>query len=1380
MQRSRHRGRIDTVRASRDGHEYHEAWTARKALQLLWPDSELVAIAVEGVSPVDRTRVSAQTIEIADLTLYYGGQPSVAGATRTSFVQFKYSVASGDTEFRASHAKKTIEKFAHTYLEHSEKYGANAAQAKLSFQLITNQPIYRPLLLAIDALAQGLVCAGEIAKQAEQVRHAARLRPRALSIFASLFRLIGLSGSLPKRKDELANLLVDWSATNDPIAAARLGRLRALVREKAGYAGTTQNLICRPDVLAALEVGDPRDLLPCPSALTDVGIVLEREQLAGAVSEIPTLSVPLLIHAAGGVGKTVFMDSLATKVRESHEVVFFDCFGGGAYRSPEDARHLPARGLIHIANTLAFRGLCDPMLPDGRSVESLLLTFRRRLVQSIDTLSRATPGRGLALFIDAIDNADIAARQRSDDSFPAKLMESLDTEPIPGLRLVVSCRTERKPDTYAKFREFQLFPFSVNETSAFLRARLENASEVEINVAQARSCGNPRVLDYLVMSGRGELVQSEIGKPVQLDDIIQQRIADALDVALERGYKQADVDAFLAGLAVLPPPVPVDEYAGAHALELSLVESFAADLSPLLERSSQGLMFKDEPTETLVRGRYASSGQAMRRLADNLFARQAVSVYASRALPGLLHELNDGETLFALAFDDRIPSSITSTVGRRNIRYARLKAATLHAAINADYNQLVRLLVELSTIAAVDQRGAAYIVDHPDLVVAAKDVDATRRLFESRTGWPGTRHARLTIANTLAGESQEAYREAAATNEWLQHYRHNCREGRAGEPGPERADVAAIGLFLVSQRRADDAVRFLKAWLDWYSFEVCECVFGYLDLSGDTASESPRRAGEFVASLDDIGPLTAVLSFREVKRPRRRELVARLARSCRKSGKVQLPDRSRHDEIYSLQDGLWEAAGTALSLGLVADALAILGRTPHQRPRLWLFRTPSYDRSVLSFVLRATIRSAAKGSMIHEKDLLPVELAAICSGISRNVTGEPFREKANARLKKYFQQLQQGTQRERAPAWSYDDDEAARRFVGQSLGPLLSIAKAVSSVLTAPSRGADRCLLSLLEVCERASGQTDRYSGTGDRFFRFLTLDAAAYVLRIRKELKVASVERLLAMLHRQGVGATDLVRLISILARRPHLHGLAGEQAVKARKLIEAEDEVNHRAHLFANLGRALLPASRDEASAYFREGLEQMDSIGSGDFEFTNELLLFASCLRGAELDERDFHTLSNICELNMGEDPEKFFWGAYGRGMSKAAGTRGLAKLSRWDDRSKIALSHTLLPSLIALVEDGKLGPKDALALNRLAAPVEYYHFGTAEFAHAIREKAGPDPEGIRPESRGKRKWRNLLLTKAHRGFPRRRITPWQRLAESRWLGFVRTFGSCWSVA
>src|SRR5690606_31403406 len=101
--------------------------------------------------------------------------------------------------------------------------------------------------------------------------------------------------------------------------------------------------------------------------------------------------------------------------------------------------------------------------------------------------------------------------------------------------------------------------------------------------------------------------------------------------AVLRGYKKEDINAFLAGLSVLPPPIPIDEYAGAYGFDISAIESFAADLAPLLERTNHGLMFRDEPTETLIREKYGSNNNALRRVAKNLQKRQDRSIYAARA-----------------------------------------------------------------------------------------------------------------------------------------------------------------------------------------------------------------------------------------------------------------------------------------------------------------------------------------------------------------------------------------------------------------------------------------------------------------------------------------------------------------------------------------------------------------------------------------------------------------------------------------------------------------------------------------------------------------------------------------------------------------------------
>lgn len=1135
--------KIDKVRASRDGHEFHEAWTARKATQLIWPNTDLIAIAVEGPSPTDQAGASAATVEVADLTFYYGRRPNFKDATRTTFAQFKYSIADQNKDFRAFNAKKTVEKFGATYRLFKRKYGAKAVEVKLDFQLITNQPISDSLLQAIEATATGTSTSGDVRGQAEQFKEASGLSGKPLAAFARKLKIIGRSGSLPQTKDELASLLVDWSATNDPIAAARLGKLRELVRDKAGYAGTDRNLIRRTDVLSALQIGDPKDLLPCEAALVDVGQVLEREQLHEAIARIGRKSTPLLIHATGGVGKTVFMDSLASQISTDYEVVFFDCFGGGSYRSPEDARHLPKKGLIHIANTLAFRGLCDPMLPDSPDVHTLLSTFRRRLTQCMHTISRMIPGRKLVIFIDAIDNAVFAAGQASEDCFPIKLLESFDTEPIDGVKLVVSCRTERKPNTYTQFDEFELRPFSKDEIDRFLRARLKSVTTVEVKVAQARSGGNPRVLDYLVNAGRGLLDPSEITKEIELDDLIQQRITDALSLAIRQGYEAKDLGAFLAGLAVLPPPVPIDEYAAAHGMELAAIESFASDLSPLLERTNHGLIFRDEPTETLIHKRYATARDALERVASNLLARQDTSVYAARALPRLLHELDDSERLFALAFDDRIPASVTSTVGKRNIRYARLKAATLHASIKVDYNSLVRLLVELSTIAEIDQRGADYLLKHPDLVVAAEDVDARRRLFEIRTTWPGTRHARLAIVNVLSGDSAEGTRHANANEEWIQHYRRTERKDFDRESVPDQIDIAASSFFLISEGRTQDAASYLNGWRDWCSFEVSQLVLGYSRLAFLLGTQPTRFVGQFIEALSSIGPLAAALTFDELTNTNRRTLCLKLAALCKRETKLDFPNHHSRRNTCVLEDGLRKSAAIALSLQLSAEAQSISFRAPHARPGIWTYRDTFHRAHVFAYIFRVALLAAAKRHAIHEKDLLPKELVSVCAAIPKTISGKVFREKAAEQLSRLPRKSRYDDgQADKVSANAITNDEAhtAERFLSIRLEPLLALTEALSAALAASARTIDRRFVELVEAWEHARKNRDHYRVEKiDTFFLFLGFDTVLFVLWSRSELKPRTIERML-----EGVGshinnAGDLVRIVAILAQRASLHSI-------------------------------------------------------------------------------------------------------------------------------------------------------------------------------------------------------------------------------------------------
>lgn len=1335
MRKKRTGERIDKVRASRDGHEFHEAWAAREALKLVMGNDGLAGIAVEGLAPGDYPSATSATVEIADLVLYYGGHPTFEDARSTVIVQIKYSKSQQETPYRASDAKKTIGKFAEAFRSHKKTHGKAKVEKKLTFELITNRPAYSDFTKAIEGLASGTVLRGEAKKQAAQFTAATGFKAKELAQFAQRVTVTGLAGSLMHNKQRLSRSMVDWSAAPDAMARARLGNLKQLLRDKAGLAGQGKNVITRIDVLDALEVQGPEDLFPCPESFPEVGVVVEREQLPVVASMIPELRRPLLIHADGGAGKTVFLQSLAKLLGETHETVLFDCFGGGAYRAPDDARHLPKRGLIHIINNLASDGLCDPLLPINQNVEELVKAFRVRLTQAVATVRRWSGEKQLLLFIDAIDNAAEHANDTGQLSFPKLLLESFHYNgPVAGVQLIVSCRTYRRDISRGNIpcEEFELKPFTLTETENYLRDRIPEVTDTQIQVAFSRSEGNPRILEHLALGARGLLDPSDVNLIITLNDLIEERIQRALGEASKRGYKEAAINAFLAGLSVLPPPVPLDEYADAHGMDISAVKSFAADLAPLLEQTRHGLMFRDEPTETFVRNVYAANIDTLRLVAANLLQKQGTSVYAASTLPGLLQKIDDGQLLFELAFDERFPAAITSAVGKQNIRYARLKAAVLHSARKGDFDRLVHLLVELSTLAAVNQRGTDYVLDNPDLAVASHDVDATRRLFETRTGWPGTRHARLAVASALAGDLSDAYRHAVRADEWIHHFFQQDDEYRRDKRGPERLDIAAIPVCLVAQDRGSDAARLLDRWKDWYAYEVGEHVFTLLRQAEAMGSIPEQHIRRFLNSLrSQPGVLAAALSSREFDNRSRRRLIRILATACQETGKVETSQDFQSERSHVVEDGLLKAAAAAISLNMKPEALAILSAIPLQRPGLWSLTDRYSSKQAFPFIACTALRYAAEARRIPDHALLPEELFELGAGVTDNSDGD-YRARLMAEVERYFKS-QQDTPDEKK-GMSYDTKNRAERFINERFQPLLEITLAFSTMVSSAAGKGDEAFVELIGTWQKLRAKSDRYSDVHEfnPFFDILGRELLIFALWARRDLGVASVKALVTKAAEDGIAPVSaLIAITSILSVRSDLHELAGTTAQKASSLIEREDEIGQRASMFAQLSRSIMPASIEETAVYFRSGLEQMDAIGSGDYRFTNELLLFAGELRGAEIDEGDFHTLSNICELNMPSDEEKFPWLAFATGMARVSGCRTLAKLGRWADREKISLDYTLLPYLSALLKQDKMDPRIAVGLLRLSSPVELYECGTEHVAHVIAEKRYADAKQLLTE-------------------------------------------------
>lgn len=265
-------------------------------------------------------------------------------------------------------------------------------------------------------------------------------------------------------------------------------------------------------------------------------------------------------------------------------------------------------------------------------------------------------------------------------SFAHLVLQTLSISPINGVVVAGSCRTHRRDIARgeAQCREFEIPAFTGGEVAAPVAARIGETTAVELLVLEDHSRGNPRLLDNMLRRGRpfdreAAPVDAEQGLIARLTEQIDQ----AKDAAIARGAQQEQIRGLLAGLALLPPPVPINELAGALTIDVSEIEGFVADLFPLIASTSTGLIFRDEPTETLVADMVETDSWAKDDLVARLERRQSGSIYAARALLVVLTWLERVNALVELAFVEQPVRPDLSIVADHAIKAARLRRPQL-------------------------------------------------------------------------------------------------------------------------------------------------------------------------------------------------------------------------------------------------------------------------------------------------------------------------------------------------------------------------------------------------------------------------------------------------------------------------------------------------------------------------------------------------------------------------------------------------------------------------------------------------------------------------------------------------------------------------------
>jgi hypothetical protein len=1301
----------DKVRASRDGHAYHEAWAARSALELLPPRATLCAIALEGFSIEDISGLSESTIEIADVVRYHGFA-DVARASRVEVVQFKYSIARADAPIRAADISKTLKKFAVADVDFRTKYGDALVERVIRYDFATNRPIHSNLIAAIAALRSGVQVGGDVAQQAEQIITAVKFARVEMLSFLSRLELSGGRGSLKQVDRSVQHVLANWGKANDPQSEKQLLKLRNLIRNKVGSDGEGSNLVDRIAVLGELEIDHEDVLYPTPDAFPPVSLVVERPVVADVVAAAKTDRLPLIVHGAGGMGKTVLMQAVAERLLATDHVITFDGFGAGKWRDPADGRHRPERTLVHLANLLAGQGLCDILLPVSDEI-GLVRAFRRRLGQSVAAARQASDDAGVVLILDAIDHAAIEADATGTRSFVHILLKSLSVDPIDGVWVVASCRTERLSLSVgaAGYREIAIPPFSNKEARELILTRDSTARPVEVAALEGRSGLNPRCLDALLTAGRpydGPRLGSETDTAsTVLDALLRKRIDAAKAAARAKGAADADIDMLLSALSILPPPVPTAELAAAHGLDAAEVESFASDLAPLLERTPHGLMFRDEPTETLIRSISKDDVPNRDRVVLHLHERQLLSDYAARALPAVLTSLRRVDLLFNLAFDERVPPG-ASKVSQRDIRLSRIVAALNVCAQDGRRDDLMRLLLEASLVAAGHERSDRFLYEHPDLTAIAGDTEALRRLFSTKAGWPGGRHAALALANAFAGDIGEARRNSQRAIDW--HNWSVSQQGRDNSSrGYVRTDRDHIGFSYVEMLAGNQlrVARWLANRSEGEAYTAFTDLFDLLERHAASDGTVPKdKLFDRIARchLSTRAFWAAALRYSAGEPLRDQRLIGRLAAAPTPLKAEALPSTT-----------VLAAAACAISMGLRSEARTILEKASIRPPSVHDFS--SYwpiDRDSERAVILAGLTSALRGTTPTLLDLAPREFLELVPKSIRSRGPKAFA----AKLEKLLAENKTNTAARRKPrkeTLGYEERGRYGRALQYRIAPLVDYARFISRLVSEP-RGANTSAI-LNEALDRLDHDVKSAS---DYPYR----DGKPYIARIGFSVLFAIADaiggidkttgiRIVEWLRRApGLFTPLLTQVVARLSRSSALHEAALDLAVHVEALILTDTDTVSRISAYGELARAVWRVSPDEAAAYFRRSLDLADAVGSGDFDRMNHLLDLVGHYSGNPLLPTASHDLARIFDLNQSE-ASKFPWIEYGRAMASVAGAPSLAVIARLDDRDKAKLGLSLGPLLTTLVSTDKLPPDLATCLIGLEEPIESWTWRIGAF-------------------------------------------------------------------
>ncbi|WP_026036035.1 AVAST type 3 anti-phage nuclease/ATPase Avs3a [Cupriavidus sp. BIS7] len=1254
----------ELVRPSRDGDQFHYHWAARHCLALLPGSGDLVAVSIEGASASEGAASVEDGDELIDVGLYYGSE-AFEDARCIHYIQLKHSTRHAHKPWTASGLKKTLRGFAERFSSFLQQFPVSTLKEKIRFRFTTNRPIEQKVQEALEDLGGARTPRHPSIADA-LVDYTGLTAAQAVDFF-KIFSADGGEPDLWAQRNLLAQDISIYLAEADFDSPVQL---KELVARKATSEFATDPAIRQHDVLRVLKVTET-DLLPAPCLIDVPADALPRDQETEIREVLLGATHPLILHADGGVGKSVLASRLAASMPSGSVSVLYDCFGDGLYRNALNFRHRHRDALVQIANELAAQGLCHPLIPSANAdAKHFMRAFVGRLRQSIGLLRAATPLASLCLIIDAADNADMAAEEQGEIAFVRDLIRM----PLPdGVRLAFTCRTHRRdrlgapPDAH----QIEVRSFSLPETTGHLRRVYPQATASNAAEFAFLSSSNPRV-QALALSRKLPIedMLRELGPtPSTVESAIGELLQRAVDKLKDQvgNAEAAQIDLICQGLAVLRPLVPISVLAQISNTPESAVRSFAFDLGrPLLVKGGS-LHFLDEPAETWFRERFRPDAGNLASFVARLRPLANRSSYVASTLPQLLLSAGLMDELVELALSEEdLPT--TNPLERRDVELQRLTFALKACLQQRRYVAAAKLALKAAGEAAGEARQTKLIQYNTDIAATLLAPDRIDELVSRRTfctSWMGSHHAY--DAGLLSGRSEflsEARSRLRMAMDWLRAWLRRSEKEREDErlDDDDLAELAMVHLRVLGPK---EAAKFLMGWRPRrVVFRTSKRLarrlmdlgqFEQLDLLAQHGANDICFLLGLVAEAFRVGHCIPPVPL------------ARLMRALADK-RIRLPDSMQwDDDRWDALDAVTAAVSTSLRILPREDTWAeILQRHLPDKPPPDLSDRFGSDRAPL---LRAyTLEAALRGELLSELAIAPPEVR---------------------------KELEAGS----THGWS-TGTVAFKRATGGIL-PWFALSAEIACGRTPPDL--DKAIEEALKVTNSAASQD---------YQNLFNLEQVAAVEWTRVLRDTSAISETYLGTLRAWIGSKEnvlwpdtLTSMCRIAARRKELSGFALELAVAAFELLEASREnAEVRTDAYQRLARAVLPASSLEAAAYFNRAVEISSRIGDENLDRWSALLHLAHASAHKDCQRpRSAYRLARVAELTyeyVARD-KHFDWHGTVDALLGLCTPSALAVLSRWRDRGFGSAGRLLRMAVYSLVQSGRLPAVAPVALAGLDA-------------------------------------------------------------------------------